>query len=303
MLHNFCSRACAKASASTINCEVSLLASAAGHSQVILTDPFFFDPFRQHCKVRPKYNDGKSTHPFCSRTCASASKTNGTQNGNGNGNGNSNGNHSNGNGHTPQRGNTMPGALTVTPPVNTCSTPGCQAAVYKDSNGASGKYCSKSHKAYVRTFTFIDRRTTLTRRSTGWVTRAALRAGRLKSPARPTSARPAKFPSCRTLLLSSKLRQRTRHSRVVCFSLATLLPLACVRLRSEDSRPTVQAFVETHHSVPQGSGHLQDRFESKEPGRVPRVPVCRYPSLYISTNPHTYQMPGIPWRLVATSRR
>jgi hypothetical protein len=113
----------------------------------------------------------------------------------------------------------MPGALITTTPANTCSTPGCQMAVYKDSNGASGKYCTKSHKAYVRTIAFIDRRTTLTRRSAGWVIRAALRAGRLTSPAIPISARPVKFRSCRTLLRSSTLRKRTKRSRVVCFFL------------------------------------------------------------------------------------
>jgi len=118
VLHNFCSRACAKANTAAMNCE--------------------------HCKVRPKYTDGKATHPFCSRTCANAAKSNGTQNVNGNGNSNTN---SNGTGHAPQRGNTMPGALNIPPPVNTCSTPGCQMAVYKDSSGAPGKYCGKTHKA------------------------------------------------------------------------------------------------------------------------------------------------------------
>lgn len=120
VLHNFCSRACAKANATAVNCE--------------------------HCKVRPKYHDGKSTHPYCSRTCASASKTNGNHNGNGN----TNGNQPNGNRPTPRRGNTMPGAFTTTPPVSACSIPGCQQAAYKDSNGNPGKYCGKTHQALGR---------------------------------------------------------------------------------------------------------------------------------------------------------
>lgn len=120
VVHNYCSRACAKANNNVVNCE--------------------------HCKIRPKYHDGNSTHPYCSRTCASASKANGANNGGGN----ANGNQANGNGHTPQRGNTMPGGFNNTPPVNTCSTPGCQLTVYKDSNGNPGKYCGKTHKALGR---------------------------------------------------------------------------------------------------------------------------------------------------------
>lgn len=196
----------------------------------------------------------------------------------------------------------MPGALTITPPVGTCSTPGCQLAVYKDSKGAPGKYCSKSHKAYARTFILIDRRTTLTRRSAGWVIRAASHAGKLKSPVIPISARPAKFRSCRTLLRSSTLRKRTRRSRVVRFSppLSYLSPpstnhwrIVAQQFKHSWRHATQCPEVRAIYKIVPSQQNL-DKYNAYRY-------VITLPFPCITPNPHTYPILGIPWRLVATS--
>ena len=81
------------------------------------------------------------------------------------------------------------------PPVATCSTPGCQLAVYVNSSGTPGKYCGKTHKAYVRIVIPIT--TTghegLDLVFVGGARRAASRVGRPKSHGGMSSARPARF--------------------------------------------------------------------------------------------------------------
>jgi len=135
----------------------------------------------------------------------------------------------------------------------------------------------------------IDGKVNLTRRFVGWVVKAASRVGRRISPATPISALPAKSRSRRRVLGLSRSRKRTRRSRVVC--ILSLIPLSGVCLRLEGgSRPTVQAFVETHHRVSQSSGHLQDHTDATKLGQIQRIPVrcvvtlIKKPNLHMSPN-------------------
>jgi len=129
VLHRPCPRACAKVNSAASKCEV-LFSAAVGDRAVILANlaPLWF-PW--HCKVRPKYTDGKSTHPYCSRTCARASKSNGDGN--------------------PKSSGRIRNRVTQCRDLPLFNS-GLPVGRIHGFESDPGKYCGKTHKACIRNY-------------------------------------------------------------------------------------------------------------------------------------------------------
>jgi len=138
-------------------------------------------------------------------------------------------------------------------------------------------------------------------RFVGWVTRVASHVGKLTSPARPIFARHAKFPSCRTLLGSSKSRKRTRRSRVVrSFNRS----FHSSSRSTHDWRAVAQQFKRSwRHTTPCPKVRAIYKIIPTQQN-LDKYNAYRYvvTSPSPKTRPLTYpQPPVIPWKPVATS--
>ncbi|EEB93779.1 hypothetical protein MPER_07524 [Moniliophthora perniciosa FA553] len=110
----------------------------------------------ENCHLKPKYNDGRKTHPYCSKSCAKAK---------------AGGNPSNSNCDFCHSRPKYPGhpfcskacakkaAAGQTAPSgnlpSTCQAPGCQKAAHTNPDGTCGEYCSLSHKTLAETLCLL----------------------------------------------------------------------------------------------------------------------------------------------------
>ncbi|KAK1231540.1 hypothetical protein PQX77_005332 [Marasmius sp. AFHP31] len=107
------------------------------------------------CHLKPKYNDGRKTHPYCSKSCAKA-KAGGSPSGVTCDFCHSRPKYA---GHPycskscAQKASTAQG--TSRNPPGTCQAPACQKPVYNNGNGAPGDYCSLSHKTLAESLCLL----------------------------------------------------------------------------------------------------------------------------------------------------
>ncbi|KAJ8693295.1 hypothetical protein PTI98_010529 [Pleurotus ostreatus] len=147
-------------------------ASTNGNTGIATTPPHnSTSNFCETCHIKPKYNDGTKTHPYCSKGCANKSKNNrSTNNGtNGQNNGN-NGNHAgsancdvchirpkynDGTKTHPFCGKACAKKANGGGGKSICRAPGCQKPTYTTSNGTQSEFCSLAHKTLVETICIL----------------------------------------------------------------------------------------------------------------------------------------------------
>ncbi|KAE9399605.1 ADP-ribosylation [Gymnopus androsaceus JB14] len=118
----------------------------------------------EHCHMKPKYIDGVTTHSYCSKSCASNAKVNGSQKA-------FSGHHNSGSltpgtcdfchnrprfsGHPFCSKACAKNAISSTHPggnpKGTCQAPGCSKPTHVNKDGMCGDYCSLSHKTFGET--------------------------------------------------------------------------------------------------------------------------------------------------------